>query len=66
MNKEIVKREAIRMVARLARCDELLVLLGRCERQKTVSTRIVERDLEAALEFMKQCARQMRKMHDML
>lgn len=66
MNKEIVKRDAIRMAAGLARGDGLSVLLGRCEQQKTVSTHIVERDLEVVQEFMKQCAVQMRKLHDML
>ena len=66
MNKEIVKRDAIRMAAGLARGDGLSVLLGRCEKQKTVSTRIVEHDLEVVEEFMKQCAIQMRTMHDLL
>jgi len=66
MNKDIIKRESIRMAAGLARGDGLSVLLGRCETQKTISTHIIEKDLEVAQEFMKQCAIQMRKLHDLL
>lgn len=66
MNKEIVKRDAIRMAAGLVRGDGISVLQGRCEKQKTISTNVVERDLEVVEEFMKLCAIQMRKMADML
>ena len=64
MSNEILKRDAIRLAAGLARGDGLSVLLGRCEKQKTVSTHIVENDLEVVQEFMKKCAIQMRKLFD--
>lgn len=66
MNREIVKRDTMRMAAGLARGDALYALLSRCEQQKTVSVHVVARDLEEVQDFMKQCAIQMRKLHDLL
>lgn len=65
MNKEIVRRDAIRKAAGLARGDGLSVLFGLCEKQKTISTKKVLEHIERTHEFMKDCAVQMRKLMEM-
>ena len=66
INKDIVKRDAIRMAAGLAKGDCLSRLLGKCEDQKTVRTTIIANDLSDVHEYMKKCAIQMRKLYDLL
>ena len=66
INNEVVKRETIRIAASLARGDALSRLLERCDKQKTVRTHIVMRDIELVHDFMKKCAIQMRRLHDLL
>ena len=66
VNRDELYRESVRLAAGLARGDGLSVILRRCEQQKTVSTHVVERDLEAVQDYMKRCAAQMKRLADQL
>lgn len=66
INIRVLKQNTLRMAASLARGDGLSVLLGKCERQKTISTHVIENDLDVLQDFMKECAIQMKKLHDLI
>jgi len=66
MNRAAVKREGLRPAARLAMGDCLGDLIEKCERQNTAGATVIEIDIEKELDFMRQCASQMRKLHDLV
>jgi hypothetical protein len=59
-----LQTEAIRKGAALVRGDGLSVLYKLCDKQKTVSTKIVLDHIERTHQFMKECAATMRQLFD--
>ena len=62
MNISILKAESIKIAARMARGDALDRLYIKCEDQKTISSRVIERELDSIREQMKDYAAQMSKL----
>jgi len=66
MSRDLQKSSALHLAAQLARCDALMPLLRRCERQKSISTAELSRELEPVQEFMKRSAVEVRRLRDAL
>lgn len=62
VNRKVLIAESIQTATKLARGTTLNTLLAKCEKQKTISTTLIEKYLEETQDFMKRSSVQISKL----